>query len=118
MEFGKDYLDALSNTDFFLVLDNNKEFRQWIPSKIYEGMSTGRPVILFSASEESFTWKVLSKYPLAFFINLNDDKNEIFKKIKSIISTNSMKTSSKNLFDIYPDCDARLFVKKLINHND
>lgn len=114
MVFGQDFIQELSATDVFVILDNNQQFRQWIPSKIYEAMSTGKPIIFISDTETSPSWKILSKYPLAYFVNLNEDKTAAIKKMTDIIKLNSMKISCKKLFDIYPDCDASYFIENIL----
>lgn len=112
MRYGKDYFKELSKADILFVLDNNSAYREWIPSKMYEAMATHRPILLFSDSEDSPSWRVLSKYPLALFVDLNDEN--AISTIKCGIASFSGKVSSKGLFDIYPDCDVSYFLKNVL----
>lgn len=112
MRYGKDFLQELSKTDVLFVLDNNSAYREWIPSKMYEAMTTHRPILLFSDSKDSPSWHVLSKYPLALFVDLKDEN--AISEVKRSMASFSGKVSSKGLFDIYPDCDASYFVKNVL----
>lgn len=112
MRYGKDYFKELSKADILFVLDNNSAYREWIPSKMYEAMATHRPILLFSDSKDSPSWRVLSKYPLALFVDLNDEN--AISTIKRGAASFSGKVSSKGLFDIYPDCDASYFLKNVL----
>lgn len=57
--------------DFLVNIDNTSTVL--VPSKIFEYISTGKPIINFYFSKESQTLKYLEKYPLCINIYLYDD---------------------------------------------
>jgi len=59
-------IDALMNSDILVNIGNTVEFQ--IPGKIFEYMSTGKPIVHFSKLPEDPALKYLQKYPRVLII--------------------------------------------------
>ena len=70
--------------DFLVNIDNTCP--QQVPSKIFEYISTGKPIINFYFTEESSTIPYLKRYPLVLNINVNITQPlEAARKIESFV---------------------------------
>lgn len=67
-----------NNADFLVSIGNKNT--DMIPSKIFEYMSTGKPIIHFYSGNDS-SIKYLEKYPLVLLINEKDDFNLNLRKL-------------------------------------
>lgn len=62
-------IKAIQDADFLINLSNT--ITNQLPSKVFEYMSSGKPIINFYYSEDDLGLKYLKKYPLCININLN-----------------------------------------------
>lgn len=77
--------EARLKADFLINIDNT--CTQQVPSKIFEYISSGKPIINFYFSEESDTLKYLSRYPSVLNINVNYIKpDEAARKVEVFIN--------------------------------
>lgn len=84
-EIGKKYRDA----DILLNIGNN--FSTMVPSKIFEYMSYGKPIISTYTIPDEPSKVYLEKYPLALLISGDDSPEDNAEKIKTFINVNKDK---------------------------
>ena len=65
-----------------------------VPSKIFDYISTGKPIINFYYNEKSPTLYYLDNYPLCISIKTSEDPIEVNKKIKDFVDKSIDKTVS------------------------
>jgi glycosyltransferase involved in cell wall biosynthesis len=94
---------AMSDSDFLLSIGNN-DINQF-PSKIFEYMSTGNPIIHFTKNEEDPVNKVLEKYSNAIIIpEKNTDLDKVTNTVEDFITRKKgTKIPFDNLKDIMPE---------------
>lgn len=63
-------LEEISKSNVLINLGNT--ITNQMPSKLFEYISLGKPILNFYFSEEDMCLKVFKKYPLAFNVNLNN----------------------------------------------
>lgn len=72
---------AMMNSDFLIAI-GNKDITQ-VPSKVFEYLSLGKPIIYFYSRDEDLNLKILESYPLA--ICLKQDKYNIEENSNYIV---------------------------------
>ena len=91
-----------------LVNIGNKMTNQ-VPSKLFEYISTGKPIINICTGSNCPTIKYLNKYPYA--LNVFQDDNEIDSQVKTIvdfIKKNAGKQlSASEICDRFPECTSK-----------
>ena len=95
-------LNEISKADFLINLGNS--ITNQMPSKVFEYISFGKPIINFYFTEEDMCLKVFKSYPLAFNINVNNYTEEDVKNLNKFIYENkgkllNYKEATKNLED-------------------
>lgn len=89
-------LVALNNADILINISNTSTTQ--IPSKIYEYISTGKPIINLYSIDNDLCKKILDSYPLSISIKyLELENDESIRKINTFIIQNRTKKVS---FDI------------------
>ncbi len=74
---GKDRADALyDSSDVAVVLGNKNP--ELVPSKIFECIASGLPVVYFYYTEEEKSFRLLEKYPLVLPIRQEDHSRETY----------------------------------------
>lgn len=82
----KQCLEEIDEADILINLGN--VVTNQMPSKIFEYISYGKPIINFYFTEEDMCLKVFDKYPLVFSINLNDYNQKKINELKEFIQKN------------------------------
>jgi len=95
-------LKEISKADFLINLGNS--ITNQMPSKVFEYISFGKPIINFYFTEEDMCLDVFKKYPLAFNVNVNNYTKEDIEKLNKFINENngkllSYEEATKNLKD-------------------
>ena len=101
--------------DILVNIDNTNPI--WIPSKIFEYISTGKPIVNFYYNEESEVIKYLSNYKLHINIYLNGDIYKETKKLAEFL--NSMKGKSipySEIKELYIENTPEYVVDKILEH--
>lgn len=80
---------ARIKADILLNIDNTSS--ALVPSKIFEYISTGKPIINFYFTKDSYTLRYFEKYPLCLNIYLFDQPDENAKLIELFIERNKHK---------------------------
>ena len=79
----KECNDAINDADMLLNIGN--KVTNQTPSKIFEYISMGKPIINFYEDEKDTSYNVLKKYEMACNYNVNKDKIDKLKKfIKNV----------------------------------
>ncbi|RLB06318.1 MAG: hypothetical protein DRG83_00560 [Deltaproteobacteria bacterium] len=87
---------AVNSADFLINISNISKVQ--LPSKVIEYMSTGKPIINFSITENDISSKILQNYPLHIIIRSNNDpKYEAERLSQFIIKNKGKKVSEKQL---------------------
>lgn len=78
------------------------------PSKVFEYIGTGKPVVNFYFDDNDTSLFYFKKYPLCFNINLNNYDNSVISELKEFCQKNkntqlSFKEATKNLGDYTQD---------------
>lgn len=68
-----------------------------IPSKIYDYISTGLPIVNFCSRSDCPTVDVLEKYPMTFNVFPEDDSHVISQKLEDFLNLNSAKREDYTL---------------------
>lgn len=76
-------MQELAKSDILINLGNT--ITNQMPSKVFEYISFGKPIINFYFTEEDMCLKVFKKYPLAFNINVNNYSQETINNLKKFI---------------------------------
>ena len=77
----------LSNSDFLITIGNNSDDE--VPSKLFELLSYGKPIIHFYYSDKDAYINYLSKYPSALLIKMDDSLFETnIAKLKEFCNNN------------------------------
>lgn len=111
--YGKKYYETIKKSDILFLLDNNEIYSHFLQSKIYEYVSHGKPIILFTENSNSFNELELSKYDSFLCINYNDRYSN--EKIARFINSVNVKRKEGSLYDYYPGCDVERFVEQILN---
>jgi len=94
----------MKEADFLIAVGNTTSSQS--PSKIFEYMSFGKPIIYFLNNSKDSNLTVLSKYPLSLVIdnNLSDieAKNKIIKYLEEVENLNS-KINIKKTLELFND---------------
>ena len=82
----KDVADlALRQADYLVNFGNNVS--GMVPSKIFELISTGKPIIHFTPGTMDSSVEYLSKYPKSHILNYRESEEELLSKIKAVFET-------------------------------
>ena len=93
--------NAIRNADIIVNVGNT--IPNQLPSKVYEAISTGKPIINFYTIEEDTSMQLLKKYPLC--INLKLPSNDI-RLFDDFCKTNYNKNiSAMEIFELYKTSD-------------
>lgn len=76
---------ARARADVMVNIDNTSITQ--VPSKLFEYISTGKPIINFYFAEESSVLEYLSRYPKALNINLNGDLDRAAEEMTLFLTT-------------------------------
>lgn len=79
-------LNKLFNSNILINLSNT--ITNQMPSKVFEYISYGKPIVNFYFSENDISLKYFKKYPLAFNINLNNYTSEDIENLKAFCEKN------------------------------
>ena len=104
-----------NKADVLVNIDNTNLTQ--VPSKIFEYISTGKPIINFYFDDRSPILDYLKLYPLSLSINVNSESYE--KSAQRIVDFINEKAHSRLLFDqtksIFYKCTPEYVVVKFIN---
>lgn len=75
---------AVRAADFLVNIDNTTKMQ--VPSKIFEYISTGKPVINFYYNEDSPTLSYLERYPNCVNVFLNGDPDAEIRKLEAFLA--------------------------------
>lgn len=87
-------LSALKTANVLISIGNKVAYQ--VPGKIFELISSGKPIIHFTTGEFDEALKYLKLYPLCLVINTNTVNDEILSEISNFCSINKDKKLSKN----------------------
>lgn len=85
-------IKEISNCNILINLGNT--ITNQMPSKVFEYISFGKPIINFYFTEEDMCLEVFKKYPLAFNFNLNNYTDIDIENLKKFIQENKNKQLS------------------------
>lgn len=114
--YGKKYENEIRDSNFLLILDNRKIFSKWIPSKLYEAMAYGKPIIFITNNMDSYALQELKKYDLYFIINYDDPFCYDLDKLRSFIQTAKNKISLVNFYKNFPYCQVENLVDLIMRN--
>ena len=108
---------ALSDSDYLVSIGNSMS--RAVPSKLITYLGYGKPIIHFASQEDDICLEYLRKYPLALFINQNDNLSESTSKIMKFINETTgksvdFKEISRNYENNTPDYSAEI-IERLIS---
>lgn len=99
-----------------ILINIGNRINNQVPSKIFEYISTGKPIINICAVEDCPTLKYLDKYPLA--LNIVEDKsiiNEQKKRLKEFIFSSFENLSEDWITKQYMECTPKYVAMKILN---
>lgn len=110
--------EAQEAAHFLVNIDNTTNMQ--VPSKIFEYMSTGKPIINFYFNEDSPTLSYLRKYPNCINIFLHGELETETKKLESfILSANGTRISFSKVKELFaentPEYVADLFYQEYLH---
>ncbi|MCM1062950.1 MAG: hypothetical protein NC420_00530 [Eubacterium sp.] len=96
---------AMNNADALISIGNFGTAQ--IPSKIFEYISTGLPIIHFQFQDDDPVGPIIEKYPYSIVIDVNADPAMQRKQIKEFLAQNKGKrVSFDRIQDLYSDATA------------
>lgn len=110
---------ALSDADFLVAVGNS--VNNQVPSKIFEYLSYGKPIIYFFENEDDSNIEILKKYPNSKCVNQKDMTFEdSIAELKSFCETNkneaiSFEQISELYSDALPEHTAQLIKRIVLN---
>ncbi|GHU78757.1 hypothetical protein AGMMS49992_29970 [Clostridia bacterium] len=107
--------EIMISADFLVNIDNRAENQ--VPSKIFEYMSTGLPILNFYFNKQSETSRYLSKYPLSISlkldsVNLVQNANSLVQYIHQNLNKRVPFTTVQNM---YHECTPEYVARKMIS---
>ena len=94
--------NIIYNADFNINLGNN--ISNQVPSKLYEIVSIGKPIINFYTIEEDTSKKFLERYELCLNLNIQKDSDSNINTFENFYQKNiNKKLSYKDITSIYKD---------------
>jgi hypothetical protein len=90
------------NADALISLENKGS--TFIPSKIFEYMSTGNKIIHFGYGKSDSTFPYLSKYQNALNLNVEDSAEKNVEKIKIFIAKPKESITFQDIRELLPEC--------------
>lgn len=109
----KDIADGLYDDSNIAVILANKN-SVLVPSKIFECIASGFPIIYFYYTKEENAYKLLSEYPLVYFISQKDRDDLSYSSLLEWIKTNYMKHVDFNdVSEIYSDATPDFVVNEI-----
>jgi hypothetical protein len=88
----------------------------FISSKIFEYMSTGKPVVHFYCRDDDPTLPYYEKYPAALLIDSRDETNENADKVASFLTNPPDTVPFSQLEKLYPENKASYTVQVIKDH--
>lgn len=113
--YDKKYEKEIEKTNVLLVLDNKTEFQKWIPSKLYDAMAIGKPIIFFTNNHNSFALDEIKKYDLFYVINYDNYSVDDIKNLDKFLQKNYLNKTSLDFDSVFKNCNKKYLVDKMIN---
>jgi len=105
----------IRESDIIITIGNNKS--KLVPSKIFDCISTGNPIIHFYYNDSDKYLEYLKNYKLSICINLNDSASENAEKLnKFIIENYGKKMEFSEIKKYFEECTPE-YVAKVITDN-
>lgn len=103
------------SADILVNIDNTSIAQ--VPSKVFEYMCTGKPIINFYFNENSKCLEYLKKYPLCLNVNLNSENDNDFKrKFEDFCKQNiGKKVPFEKIRTIYKECTPGYVAEKFLD---
>jgi len=112
-----DIVKEIEKANFLINLGNNN--KSMTPSKIFEYMSYGKPIISTAPIEDEPSIKYLEKYPLSCVIYENEDIETNINKLKNFIYYKiSERVDAFNLLNDFYLNTPKAFIECLSNENN
>lgn len=110
-------LQEIASSDILINLGN--AISNQTPSKIFEYVSMGMPILNFYFIEEDLCLPILRKYPLALNINVNNYTEDDIQRIETFIKENkgkrlSFKEATKDLVECRLDSVAEIIYREIL----
>ena len=93
----------------------NVDFSQ-TPSKIFEYMSTGKPIVHFFANDKDSVINIIDKYPNGININMNECTNNQIEKLFDFITKLKQNLDFSEVEKIFPNYNP-LYIANIIKKN-
>ena len=111
----------INNADFLINIGN--VMKNQVPSKLFDYISTGLPIINICKNHDCPTLKYLNKYPLALNLFEDLDIDSQVEMLATFVNDNSNKKVSRSVIEsIYLDCTPKYCANQLLeilnNHSD
>ena len=107
-------LNEFCNYDIFISIAEKKG--KQFSSKIFDYISTGKPIVHFYTAEDDINLAALRKYPNALLIKETPEiKNEDIKRFVKFISAEHKPINFKYLKEIYADANPKYTSDLLIS---
>lgn len=109
--------EVLSDADFLINVGNS--ISNQAPSKIFEYIETGKPIINFSSIKNDSSQYYLERYPFSLSILESWDEKDIIDNSKNLIefcNSNLNKLhDKKEIIEMYKECTTGYIAEKAIN---
>ncbi|MBR4762545.1 MAG: hypothetical protein IKZ47_01615 [Clostridia bacterium] len=107
--------DEIALSDFVIIIGNTVSNQ--MPSKIYEIIGSGKPIMYFYQNCDDLGLNLVKRYPLAIVVNYSDlsNENELNRIINWCESNKGKRLSYNDYINNYPECSIDRFVKEICN---
>ena len=107
--------EILKNADFLVILGN--QMTNQVPSKLFEYISYGKPIVNICRNPDCPTLQYLSKYPFA--ISIVEGKESIDKQAEALSSfittTSGQRINWEQISSLFFECTPRYFVYEFLH---
>ncbi|EMB7843714.1 TPA: hypothetical protein I7730_23230 [Vibrio vulnificus] len=103
---------VVKNAKYLLIIGNS-DIRQ-LQSKVYECISTGKPIIFFYKSKLDPIYEILKMYGNCLFLDESEDQNMLIKKMSQFISSEYKVVDKDKISSLFRDCTGAYVAQKFI----
>jgi spore coat polysaccharide biosynthesis predicted glycosyltransferase SpsG len=96
-------LEAQETSNILLSMGNKDS--AFVPSKIFEYISTRKKIIHFCFSQQDSSIPYYRKYKNCLIVNVNDDLNEKIRNLKEFFAIPEKRITYSELKDTFPECE-------------
>lgn len=113
-EINENYYKNIVLSKYLIVFDNNDPYTHYMPSKLYQLIAFGKPIIVFGKNDWSATKDFLKNYPYYWYLDLRN--SNIVSELERIVDNkNKSNLFNKSIYDKYSSLYSTDFIVQTIS---